>query len=385
MGSTTAYFLRELGYGGQVTVYEPDPSYEKTSTFRSAAAIRQQFNLAINVAMSRFGAEFYEDVDSRLREQGSGIDFSAVPYLILAGKGDFERLRSAHARQVEVGADVDLLEPGELRQRYPWLAVDDIDGATVGRSGEGWFDPKVALIELRDLATAAGVSYVATGVRAIDVDDGAIQNVTLDDGTEAQHEWIVNAAGRHAGQVAAMAGVEVPVEARKRTAFVFGSDSDVPQVVQIVDRTLINRGLYVRPYGKGFMAVTSPAASDDAEDFGFAPHEALFDEVIKPALARRVPAFRDVVREDMWAGHYEINTFDQNAIIGRHPDVENLLLACGFSGHGVMHAPATARGIAELVISGSYQALDLSSFSIERIGAGAPMDDTQPSEPRVTK
>lgn len=383
IGSAIAHFLRERGYAGSVTVYEPDPSYERTSTFRSAAAIRQQFNLAINVAMSRFGAEFFAALDARLRQQDGTIGFSNVPYLVLAATGGFDRLRAAHARQVEVGADVELLEVEELSQRFPWLNVEDLSGATVGRSGEGWFDPRAALHALRDLASSSGVVYVEAAVTGFEATGDHIASLTLGDGSAARHEWVVNAAGRHAAQVARLARVELPIEARKRTAFVFTSREPVPQVVQIVDPTVEDRGLYVRPYGDGFMAVTAPPPEQDPEDFGFEPHRDLFDEVVRPALARRVKGFADVQLEDMWAGHYEMNTLDQNAIIGPHPEISSLLFACGFSGHGVMHAPAAGRAIAELIADGGYRTLDLGPFSYDRIAARQPLDDVQPSEARV--
>lgn len=385
VGSAIAYFLRELGYRGTVTVYEPDPTYEATSTFRSAAAIRQQFNLAINVSMSRFGAEFFAQLDRRLREQGGNIGFSAVPYLMLAAESGFDRLRAAHARQIEVGADVELLGQHDLAARFPWLNVSDLGGATLGRSGEGWFNPRPALGALRDLASTAGATYVRSKVVSMEVAKREIRSVWLDDGRSARHEWVVVAAGRHAAQVARLAGVELPIEARKRTAFVFASAHDVPQVVQVVDPTVDGRGIYLRPFGDGFMAVTSPSPEKDPEDYGFEPHRELFGEVVRPALEHRIPTFGELELRDMWAGHYEMNTLDQNAIIGIHPELENLVLACGFSGHGVMHAPATGRGVAELVTGGCYESLDLMPFSYERITAQRPLDDIQPSEGRATQ
>lgn len=380
VGTTVACFLCELGYRDRVVVYEPDPTYEQTSTFRSAAAIRQQFNLAVNVAMSRFGAEFFAGLEDRLQRNGRSISFSNVPYLMLAATGGFDRLRQAHARQVQVGADVELLERQELEARFPWLEVSDLAGATLGRSGEGWFDPRAALSALRERAISAGASYVPVRIVGMGTGGGRITSVVMEDGREDRHEWVVDAAGRHAAQVAQMAGVHLPIQSKKRTAFVFSSRVQVPQVVQVVDPTVADRGLYLRPFGTGFMAVTSPAPDEDPEDFGFEPQRELFDDIVRPALARRVPGFAEVELRDMWAGHYEMNTFDQNAIIGTHDEVANLVLVCGFSGHGVMHAPAAARGIAELITSGAYGTLDLSPFSTERVNQGRRLDDVQPSE-----
>ena len=386
VGSAIAYFLRVLGYSDPVTVYEPDPTYEHTSTARSAAAIRQQFNLGINVAMSRFGYAFFADLDEALRmADRRGIDFIPVPYLVLAGEGGFHRLAGAYDRQLSVGADIELLTRSDLAKRFTWLRNDDLAGATLGRSEEGWFDPRKALFRLRSRAESVGAVYVASKVTGLQLEGTRIRAVQLEEGDVREHDWTVDAAGRHAAEVAKLAGVELPVEARKRTAFVFTSSDDVPQVVQIVDPTVADRGLYIRPFGRGFMAVTSPPPEEDVEDFGFEPQPSLFDDVIRPALVHRVPGFANVELQDMWAGHYEMNTLDQNAIIGPHPEISNLLFACGFSGHGVMHAPATGRALAELVIYGRYQSLDLEPFSYQRVVEGRRLDDIQPSERRITR
>lgn len=386
VGSAIAYFLKELGYRGPVTVYEPDPTYEQTSTVRSAAAIRQQFNLGINVAMSRFGYEFFAELDkSSQRVDRHGIGLRQMPYLVLAAEGGFERLVRARERQVDVGADVELLRTVELSQRFPWLRTNDLAGATLGGSGEGWFDPRAALFTLRSRAESAGAAYVAAKVVALHREGARIRAVQLEGGDVREHTWVVDAAGRHAAKVAQLAGVELPIEARKRTAFAFTPSGDVPQVVQIVDPAVADRGLYLRPFGRGFMAVTSPPAEDDVEDFGFEPQSWLFDDVIRPALAHRVPGFADVELQETWTGHYEMNILDQNAIIGTHPQISNLLFACGFSGHGVMHAPATGRGIAELINCGRYDSLDLSPFAYERVPDGRRLDDIQPSERRTTR
>jgi glycine/D-amino acid oxidase-like deaminating enzyme len=130
------------------------------------------------------------------------------------------------------------------------------------------------------------------------------------------------------------------------------------------------------------MAVTAPPPERDAATPDLEPDTYLFDEVIRAALARRVSGFEDTELVRAWAGHYEMNTFDQNAIVGPHTDVEGFWFACGFSGHGFMHAPAAGRGIAELVTRGRYETIDLSPFSPARIARGERLDDVQPSEAR---
>lgn len=374
VGSCTALFLARADV--DVTVVERDPRYERSSTGRSASAVRQQFHLGVNVAMSRFGYEFYTSLDD--------VGFVERGYLVLAAADAVGRLEAAHRDQVANGAQVELLEVSDLRARFPWLATDGIGAATFGTGGEGWFDPVVALGKVREAAQERGARYVEDEVVAIDVEDGAVARVRLAGGTAIECSHVVDAAGAAAADVARLVGEAIPVEPRKRTVSVFRA-ARIESFPNLVDPTVGGRGLYVRPYGEDYIAVIAPRAERDPATFDLDPDDYLFDEVVRDALARRVRGFEDAELVRTWAGHYEMNTFDQNAIVGPHPDVAGFWFACGFSGHGVMHAPASARGIAELVTHGAYETIDLSPFSIERIRAGRPLDDVQPSESRVQR
>ncbi|MDQ4125482.1 MAG: FAD-binding oxidoreductase, partial [Actinomycetota bacterium] len=185
-----------------------------------------------------------------------------------------------------------------------------------------------------------------------------------------------------AGAVAELAGVTVPVEPRKRTVCLFRAPA-IEGFPNLVDPTVAGRGLYVRPYGEHYMAVTAPPPERDPATRDLEPDTYLFDEVIRDALARRVRGFEDAELVRAWAGHYEMNTFDQNAIVGPHPEVDGFWLACGFSGHGFMHAPAAGRGLTEMITKGSFETIDLSDFSLARIAEGRRLDDVQPSEARA--
>jgi glycine/D-amino acid oxidase-like deaminating enzyme len=134
-------------------------------------------------------------------------------------------------------------------------------------------------------------------------------------------------------------------------------------------------GAWVRPEGGAFIAGISPAEADDAPDLPLEPDHRLWESVLWPALAARVPAFDTVRLTGAWAGYYEMNTFDHNAILGPHPEIANLLFANGFSGHGIQGAPAVGRAIAELVVHGRYVSLDLSVFGFERIAAGRRVEE----------
>ncbi len=381
IGTCTALFLARAGV--QVTVVEKDLSYDRSSTARSASAIRQQFNLGVNVAMSQFGYAFFTRLHEYLPDAGAvDIGFVERGYLVLATPDGEARLRAAFDQQVENGALVELLSVDELEDRFPWLKGDDLGGATFGTAGEGWFSPLDALHAVRRCASEIGVGYVEAEVTRVDQEGDGVTGVGLSTGDTIACSHIVNAAGPKAAAVARLAGLSIPVEARKRTAFLFRPDEPVEDMPNLVDPTVAGRGLYVRPYDDLYMAVTAPPPERDPDTDDLEPDLYLFDDVISDALARRVRGFENVELVRAWAGHYEMNTLDQNAIIGAAPEPDGFLFACGLSGHGVMHAPAVGRGIAELVTEGRYSTIDLSPFSYDRILSGDALDDIQPSEAR---
>lgn len=386
VGSCIALYLAKEGLGSRIIVLEPDPAYERSSTTRSASALRTQFNLGINVAMSHFSYEFYNSASTHLSISGELVDlqFEDCPYLILSAPEGMSRMQAAHERQLGNGADVDLLISPQDFKRVPWLRTEGIGVATLGQSGEGWLEPRLALDALRRKSESMGVTYVDDRAAGFELQAGHITRVRLENGDPISVETVINAAGAQAAQVAAMAGLTLPIEARKRSAFVFRSATPPLGFTNLVDPTFASRGVYVRPYRGDFLAVTSPAPEVDVHTDDMSPDLPLFDDVVRPGLARRVIGFEDIQLVDAWAGHYEINTFDQNAVIGRHPEVQNFVIACGLSGHGVMHAPAIGRGVSELMTTGKYQTLDLTPFRFERIADGLQLDDVQASEHRHT-
>ena len=386
IGSSIAYHLASQGLGDRVVVLEPDLTYTRSSTTRSAAALRTQFNLGVNVAMSRYGYEFFSEASAYLSlgSESTDVKFEECPYLVLSAPEGLSRMRSAHQRQLENGAEVDLLLSAQDFERVKWLKTDGLGAATLGRTGEGWLEPLPALQALRRKAESLGVAYIPERATGFDLQAGRIVRVEFGKDQSIAIETVINAAGAQAAQVAAMASVPLPIEARKRSAFVFRCAKPPAGFTNLVDPTFAHRGIYARPYHGDFLAVTSPAPEVDHHTDDMAADLTLFHDIIRPGLARRVVGFEDIQLVDAWAGHYEINTFDQNGVIGRHPDIQNFVLACGFSGHGVMHAPAVGRGVCELLTTGGYQTLDLTPFRFERIAENMPLDDVQASEHRQT-
>jgi glycine/D-amino acid oxidase-like deaminating enzyme len=356
-GAIAAFLLDDPVFDGSVAVIERDPTFRRASSALSAAAIRQQFSTPENIRLSRFSFGWMRDnLDVGLHESG---------YLYLATPGGAEALQANHEVQRAEGADVVLLTPAELAARYPWLSTEGVVLASLGRSGEGWFDGYALLQALRARARDGGAALVTGEVVALDVDRDRVRTVGLADGTTIACGTVVNAAGPWARSVAAMAGVDLPVEARRRSVFVFDADapSDMPLVID-------TSGAWFRPEGGSFIAGIAPRPDEDAPDLPLVPDPDQFEGRLWPALADRVPAFDALRVTNSWAGYYEVNAFDHNAIIGPHPVIANLLFANGFSGHGIQQSPAVGRAIAELIVHSRYVTLDLSTFAFDRIAAG---------------
>ena len=367
IGSAVAYWLRRFHVG--VTVVERDTTYAAASSSLSASSIRQQFSTPANIALSQFGIGFLRAAGDELEVDGDrpALGLREPGYLYLASEAGLPVLRANHAVQRAHGVAVALLDPDALRQRFPWLNVGGVAEGSLGLDGEGWFDGPALMAAFQRKARALGAVWRGGAVVGFGRDGGRIASVRLQDGTVIPCGVVVNAAGPYARAVAAMAGMALPVEARKRSVFVFGCRTPLPGCPLIIDTS----GVWVRPEGDRYLAGWSPP--NDAEDFGLEVDHALFEDVVWPALAARIPAMEAVRAMGAWAGHYEVNTFDQNALLGAHADMPNLLFANGFSGHGMQQAPGVGRGIAELVAHGAYRTLDLSALSVTRIAAGRPV------------
>jgi FAD-dependent oxidoreductase domain-containing protein 1 len=287
-------------------------------------------------------------------------------YLYLASPAHEATLRENHAVQRAESAEVVLLEPTELTSRFPWLSVDGVALGSLGTSGEGWFDGYALTRAFRRKAQSSGVEYVAAEAIGMRRSAGRVTAVDLDDGRSIACGHVVDAGGPWAGHVAEMAGVALPVEARRRCVFTFEAADPPDDPPLVIDTS----GAWFRPEAGSFIGAISPPEADDAPDLPLELDTRLWDDLLWPALATRVPAFDALRRTGGWAGYYELNTFDRNAILGPHPEVLNLLFANGFSGHGIQGAPAVGRAIAELIVHGRYVSLDLADFGYQRIAAG---------------
>jgi FAD-dependent oxidoreductase domain-containing protein 1 len=373
VGSAVAYFLSidRAFQGRRVVIIERDTSYRDASTARSAGGLRQQFSTAENIAMSQFTlalfrrlqATFGADADIGFREQG---------YLIMATAGGRAQLAENVALQQSMGADIALLGAAALAARFPWLSADGVAAAGFGQSGEGWFDPMSLATLFRKAAVANGVTVRTDSVTGIAAGD-RIDAIVLAGGDRIACDSLVNAAGAWAGELSALAGVRLPVEPRKRYVYVLDC-REASEALRRAPLTVDPSGVWFRPEGRFFICGKSPEPQQeppignlDEIDHGF------FEQEVWPRLAARVPAFESVKVVNAWAGYYDTNTLDHNAVIGRHDKLPNLYFANGFSGHGAQQAAAAGRAVAELIVHGAFQTIDLTRLGYARIVNNEPL------------
>jgi sarcosine oxidase len=370
IGSAIAYFLAaNPGFSGDVTVIEPDPTYETASTPRSLGGIRQQFSNSENIDIGLFAHHFISNIGDYLSLDGAvpDVGFVEAGYLFLASETGQAVLTENQRAQSAAGAAIELLDCDQLIHRFPWISADGVAAAAVSLSGEGWVDPFSLLQAFRKKAQSLGVRFIADRVTGLQRAGHQITGVSLGNGNSFAAGTVINAAGAWAGALAAQAGIILPVEPRRRMVYVFDCRQPLDPLPPL---TIDPSGVYFRPEGKSYLTGFSPPENQDPPGGDLSVDHHWFEAVIWPVLAARVPAFEAIKPTTSWAGYYDYNRIDHNAILGRHPEVDNFIFANGFSGHGLQQSPAVGRAIAELIVHGAYQSLDLSRLDFARFADG---------------
>ncbi len=373
MGSACAYFLHSNpDFRGSIMVVEPDPSYREAASTRSASSIRQQFSTPVNIALSTFGMEFLRDAPRQMLHDHVAPDFGLVEssYLYLATPQGGPALQQRVAFQRSFSVPVTFHDRTALSARYPWLNTEDLAAGSDTVSGEGWFDGYAMLSAFRGANERSGVRYVRDRVTGLERShDGRVVAAVLKEGGRIACRYLVNAIGTRSRALAASAGVDLPVFARKRNVFVFTCPVSIQHCPLVIDPS----GLWFRPEHDRFICGPAADPDPDVPPDDFEVDYALFENRAWPILAHRVPAFEAVRLSSGWAGHYDYNAFDQNAFVGPVPGIPNLLLASGFSGHGLQQAPGIGRGLAEYICFGRYRTIDLTPLSYARFAANEPL------------
>ncbi|WHS29871.1 FAD-binding oxidoreductase [Brucella sp. NM4] len=375
IGSAIAYFLtRDATHPIRVTVIERDPSYASASSSLSASAIRQQFTAPENIALSQYGIGFIRDTIRHLSVENypADIGFLERGYLYLGGEKDVPAFQSRANTLRDCGYQVELLDTKALKARAPWMNTEDVSIASFGPYDEGWFDGPALHQAFRRKARVQGVEYITGEVLGFTREGSdKITSVRLRDGRSFQAGRFVVAAGAWTGALMRNAGVEVPIVPRKRCIFVFDSPEKIADCPFVIDQS----GSWFRPEGHLYICGTTPDFENAPDDYSLDVDYAIFDERIWPKLAHRIPGFEQLRLLRAWAGLYEYNLFDQCPVIGPVSENENLFIVAGFSGHGMMHAPATGLAVSEMLLHGKTFSINVSAFNFDRIQALRPIPE----------
>lgn len=375
VGASVAYHLRADGFTGRVLVVDPDLTHARATTPASMGGVRTQYGVASNLALARYGLDFYAGFDEALAG-GWGrprAHFRRGGYLLLAHPSNAAALRERGQAQQAIGVGVQWLSPDGIRRAVPALAVDGLAGG-LWTPEDGYVSPRGALQGFVERSRELGAAWRQDEVVGLQL-EGARATVRLRAAGEVSTAVVVLAAGAWSRPVAALAGVELPVHPLRRQACLVQLaappaaplpmilDRDDPIAfrsdTETADHLLVSRQLPGEPPGFRF----------DWDVEAFAAH-------IAPRLRRYLPACGEPRLQRGWAGHYDVSP-DDNPILGPHPEHPALLLAAGFSGHGLMLAPAAGRITSELVRLGRAHTLDARPYRLARFAEGEPIVDPQ--------
>ena len=368
IGSAAAYWLTREGQGGRVMVVEPDPLYEKAASPKASGGVRRLFSRAENIEMSNFSIPFYRDFNRLMAVAGEApeIGFKQQGYLFIMPPEGVGILEGNARLQQALGVQVDVLDGPALQRRFPSLHVADI-GAAAHSPEDGCLDPNAALQGFRRKARAQGAEYVQDRVVALEASGGQVRAARLASGEVVQAQHVICAAGTWNAELAAMVGIPLPVEPMQRHDHYWECPAGIEPLPFIKDLN----GLGMHSWDQGFTG--SVVNFNIAAGHNWQADHAYFQRVTWPAIAHRIPRMAELKEGQSWVGHYDRNALDGNMILGNWPGrVENFHIAAGFTGHGLMHAPAVGRALAELVLHGRFATLDLSRMGYARVPENRP-------------
>lgn len=374
VGASVAYHLAQSGCTN-VLILEREAAQGLGSTGRATGGVRAQFSTSINIQMSRYSIDFIAHF-AEITGHSSGYD--PAGYLFVAtDERQLESLKANRERQITEGVtNVEMVSTDDIARMMPQLWVDDIVGGSFCQT-DGFVTPLKIMKGFTERACERGVRlWLETKVTGLRVESGCVVGVETTRGYVSTRV-VVNATGAWAAEVARLAGVEIPVVPLRRqlvsTKPIAALPARFPMVIDLSD------GFHFRPDSlSGMPSGVLLAWPDEAQTPGFKTEfELEFAGKILPRAVRRVPCLAEAELElsRCRAGLYEV-TPDHHAIIGEAPGVRGLFLANGFSGHGVMHSPATGRVTAELILDGEARLLDVSSLSAERFTSGQLLEET---------
>ncbi|MBC3919427.1 FAD-binding oxidoreductase [Undibacterium sp. CY18W] len=364
VGSCTAYFLKQASPGMTIAVIEPDPTYEFASTLRASGGARRLFSCPENIQMSNFSIDFIKQFPVKMAVNGdvAHIDWKEQGYLFIVQGEHMRVIEENEKTQTALGAEIHILDRQGLLKHFPSMNVEDLDGGAYSPR-DGWCDPSSFLQGVRKKARSLGVDYIQDKVVGLGSSRHAVTSATLASQREVTADYFVNTAGPWASQICDMIGMHLPVSPLRRFEHYFTGQNKIEPLPYVKDTAR----LAFRPEGVGYSG--GLVNSDEARGFNFDVDHDYFERVVWPALAHRFPtAFEGSKCHRTWSGLYEQCELDGNPIIGNWKGhFDNFYVSAGFSGHGMMHAPAAGRAIAEMIVKGHQETIDLSRLSYARV------------------
>lgn len=374
IGSSIAYFLARSGRAGRVAVIEPDSTYQLAATPQGAGGVRQLFSLPENIQMSRYSVDFYTKFAETMAIDGepAEINFQKQGYLFVVSERGQTQLEANYQLQTDEGVQVELLDKSGLATRFPSLGLDDIAAGAYSPE-DGWIDPQTALQGFRRRAQKLGVSYIESRVINLDADNHAVKYAELENGTRIKADIFINAAGAWSTEIAAMVDVHLPIKPFCRLQHYWLCREEIEPLPLIKDES----GLFFRPEGPHY--VGGRPSWEIQPGFTFMSNDGhindyfddYFERVVWGLLRNRLPKFDAIKLERTWAGHYAQNMLDGNMILGA-TTLPNFYVATGFSGHGIMHAPAVGLALSELILDGQFSTMNLERMSYQRVINNVP-------------
>jgi glycine/D-amino acid oxidase-like deaminating enzyme len=373
MGCAIALHLVLEDASIDVVVVEPDPTYEFAATTRASGGVRQLFTHPENIQLSQYTLELisrWSEFVSVAGTEPPDLGWRQQGYLFIAGAQNNEHLRSNLTTQLEHGVRAEWYDPDQVAARWPSLTTRDLSGG-VFSPDDGWLDPYAMLQGTRRKCEAMGVRFVRDRIVDLDVVGVRVDQARLQSGDRLRGEVVINAAGTWAPDIAAQVGMRMPIEPMRRFEHFVETDADLGGLPFVKDTA----GLAVRPEGDGLSVglvdFDHPSGADFSIDHGY------FNRAVWPALAHRIPALDQLRVRSTTVGLYDQNRFDGNPIIDNYAGhLDNFYVACGFSGHGLMHAMGVGRALAERIVHGHYVTLDLARMGYARVLSGERLVET---------
>lgn len=377
IGSATAWHLLEAEPSLRVAIIEPDPGHGRSAASAASGGVRQLFSRPENVQMSRYTHEVIGAWSQWQPPDGTPED-REVPdlgwkpqgYLFVAEPRMADQLRSDFERQRALDADVRWLAPDDLAEQYPLIRTDDL-GPAILSPRDGWLTPTAFVGGMLSRARRLGARLVRERASGFERTGRRLTGVALESGDIVRADAVVNAAGVWGPGLSEQLGLRLPVEPMRRFDHFVESPMDYSGYPFLKDPN----GLAIRPEGRGINAARVDFASPGGWDLTI--DKSWFEEQVWPQLVARVPHADQLRLVSTWAGHYDQNRLDGQMILDRwDSELDNYYFATGFSGHGLMHAPAVGRALTELILTGEFCAIDLSRMGLARVLAGERYAET---------